>query len=148
MNRIKHSAAFQLDQPADVLFPLFSADGEKLWVPGWDYENVMGSTDLHEDYVFLTENHDHAANKAIWIVKRYEPSEYLVEFYKVEPEEKVGIITVKCSAMSDSKSNVSVTYEYISLTERGSEFIGRFTSDVYEDFIGEWQQLLVAYFEQ
>ena len=50
--------------------------------------------------------------------------------------------------MSDSKSNVSVTYEYVSLTERGNEFIGRFTSDVYEDFIGEWQQLLVAYFEQ
>jgi len=148
MNRVKHSADFQLDQPANILFPLFSAEGEKLWVPEWDYENVMGSTDLHEDYVFLTENHDHAANKAIWIVKRYEPSEYFVEFYKVEPEEKVGIITVKCSATSDSKSNVSVTYEYISLTERGSKFIGRFTSDVYKDFIGEWQQLLDAYFEQ
>ena len=148
MNRVKHSADFQLDQPADILFPLFSAEGEKLWVPGWGYENVMGPTDLREDYIFLTKNHDHAASKAIWIVKRYEPSEYLVEFYKVEPEEKVGVITVKCSALSDTRTNVSVAYEYISLTERGNEFITSFTSDVYKGFIGEWQQLLDAYFEQ
>ncbi len=47
MNSVKHSGDFQLDQPADILFPLFSAEGEKLWVPGWDYENVMGTNDLY-----------------------------------------------------------------------------------------------------
>jgi hypothetical protein len=31
----------------EILFPLFSAEGEKLWVPGWDYENVMGTRELH-----------------------------------------------------------------------------------------------------
>ena len=148
MNSVKHSVDFQLDQPAGILFPLFSAEGEKLWVPGWDYENVMGTTDLHEDYIFLTENHDHAASNAIWLVKRHKPSEYLVEFYKVEPEVKVAVITVKCSELSDTRSNVSVTYEYISLSEKGNEFISGFTSQVYKVFIGEWQQLLEAYFEQ
>ena len=148
MNRVRHSADFQLDQPADILFPLFSAEGEKLWVPGWDYENVMGSDDLYEDYIFLTENHDHATSKAIWLVKRHKPGEYLIEFYKVEPEEKVGVITIKCSALSEAKTNVSVTYEYIALSEKGNDFISSFTSQVYKDFIGEWPQLLEAYFEQ
>ena len=148
MNRVRHSADYQLDQPADILFPLFSAEGEKLWVPGWDYENVMGTNDLHEDYIFVTKNHDHAASNAIWLVKRYQPGEYLVEFYKVEPEEKVGVITVKCSALSEAKTNVSVRYEYIALSEKGNDFIRSFTSQVYKDFIGEWQQLLEAYFQQ
>ena len=58
MNTIKHTVDFEIDQPIALLFPLFSAEGEKLWVPGWDYVNIMESKDLHEDYVFLTKNHD------------------------------------------------------------------------------------------
>ena len=54
MSKIKQQISFKVHQSAEVLFPLFSPEGEKHWVPGWDYENVMGGTDLHEDYVFLT----------------------------------------------------------------------------------------------
>ena len=146
MKRVKHSADFQIYQPVEILFPLFSPEGEKLWVPGWNYKSVTGSADLHEDFIFLTENHDHAASDAIWLVKRYEPGEYLIEFYKVEPDNKVGIITVKCFAVSQAKANVNVTYEYIALSEKGAEFVSGFTIGEYESFIAEWQQLLEAYF--
>ncbi len=114
MSSVKHSEKFKIDQPIEILFPLFSAEGEKLWVPGWDYENIMGSNDLHEDYIFLTKNHDHASTDAIWLVKRYEPESFLVQFYKVEPEDKVGVITVQCiqskyssAAAVDAKSRMS-----------------------------------------
>jgi hypothetical protein len=46
MRSVKHTEKFQIDQPIELLFPLFSAEGEKLWVPGWDYENIMGSNDM------------------------------------------------------------------------------------------------------
>ena len=147
MSQIKHIHEFQIDQPIEILFPLFSAEGEKYWVPGWDYKNIMGSTKLHEDYIFVTENHDHAASDAIWLVKKYEHSSHQVVFYKVEPEEKVGIITVKCNAISRSKTNVSVAYEYIALSEKGDEFVNSFTNEKYKEFIGEWKQLLDKYFQ-
>ncbi len=87
MSKIKHQTSFEINRSADDLFPLFSAEGEKLWIPGWDYENIMGSTDLHEDYIFLTRGHHrpehhgsahhrpghHEIAKVIWLVKRYEP---------------------------------------------------------------------------
>lgn len=147
MVRVRHIDDFQIDQPIDVLFPLFSAEGEKYWVPGWNYKNIMGTTELREDYIFVTENHDDVASDAIWLVKKYDPDSHHVEFYKVEPEEKVGIITVKCDAISQSKTNVSVTYEYIALSEKGHEFITNFTSEEYKEFIGEWKQLLEKYFQ-
>lgn len=84
MSSVKHIASFEIRQPANELFPLFSAEGEKLWAPGWSYENIMGGADLHEDYVFVTRNHDHAASDAIWMVNRYEPEHYLVQFYKID----------------------------------------------------------------
>jgi hypothetical protein len=67
MSTVKHTAKFQIGQPIEILFPLFSAEGEKLWVPGWDYENIMRSTALHEDYIFLTKNHDHASTHYKWV---------------------------------------------------------------------------------
>eukprot|EP01084_Bolivina_argentea_P053256 97768_1 len=103
MNKVKYSTDFEIDQSAQILFPLFSAEGEKHWVPGWDYKNIMGTTDLFENYIFITEAHDHANNDAIWLVKKYEPSKYVIEFYKIEPKFKVGIITVQCIERSETK---------------------------------------------
>jgi len=113
MRKVKHTGNFQINQPIEILFPLFSAEGEKLWVPGWDYENIMGSNDLHEDYIFLTKSHDHASTDAIWLVKKYKPEVHFVQFYKIEPEDKVGIITVQCVKVIKSITQVEVAYEYI-----------------------------------
>lgn len=147
MSTVIHAASFAIQQPIEVMFPLFSAEGEKLWVPGWDYENMMGSKELHEDYVFLTKNHDHASTDAIWLVKRYEPESHLVQFYKVEPEDKIGVITVKCTAESPHRTKVEVTYKYIGLGPNGDRFVEEFTASKYNDFIAEWESLLTKYFE-
>lgn len=146
MSSIKHTEDFTIDRPVEILFPLFSAEGEKLWVPGWDYENIMGSTNLHEDYIFLTKTHDHATTDAIWLVKRYEPESHFVQFYKVEPGEKIGIIEVKCHSLGMDKTRVEVTYEYIGLSSTGDNFVEKFTANEYKQFIAEWKQLLLKYF--
>jgi hypothetical protein len=148
MSTVKHTADFQIRQPIQRLFPLFSAEGEKLWVPGWEYENVMGSTDLHEDYIFLTKNHDHASTDAIWLTKRYRPESHFVQFYKVEPKDKVGIITVQCKKIGDTQTQVEVSYEYIGLSRKSNEFIEKFTSSEFKEFISQWKSLLVNYFER
>lgn len=146
MSTVKHVADFVIDQPARLLFPLFSAEGEKLWVPGWDYTNIMGSTDLHEDYIFLTKDHDHASTDAVWLVKKYEPEQCFIQLYKVEPGEKVGIVTVQCHEIDTVSTRVEVGYDYVGLSSKGDEFIEKFTLPEYRKFIGEWHTLLVDYF--
>jgi hypothetical protein len=148
MSTIKYTASFEIHQPVKDLFPLFSAEGEKLWVPGWDYETIMGATDLHENYVFVTKRHDHAASDAIWVVKRHEPENYLVQFYKIEPGEKVGVIEVKCFEQKEFQTKVQVTYEYIGLSTTGDEFISSFSASEYQAFISEWKTLLEKHFDR
>ena len=70
-----------------------------------------------------------------------------MQFYKVEPEDKVGIVTVHCTKINNRLTQVEVSYEYIGLTEKGNEFIEGFTPTEYKAFIGEWNSLLVSYFE-
>jgi len=144
---VERTLDFTIHQPVDKVFPLQSPEGEKLWIPGWDYENIMGHTNLQEDYIFKTKTHDHAAGDAIWIVKNYEAAKYHVQFYKIELGEKIGVVTVQCKSMSDNQTKVNITYKYIGLSENGNEFIRNFSEEEYELFILEWKRLLEEYFE-
>ena len=149
VNSVNHTETFRIDQPAETLFPLFSAEGEKLWVPGWDYENISGSDGMHEDFIFLTKSHDHSSHDedTIWLVKSYDPDRYYVQFYRVEPGEKVGLVTVRCIEVDLSTTDVEVTYEYTALSEIGTKFLEDFTSDHYKKFISGWKTHLLHYFE-
>jgi len=143
----KRSAGFDIAQPVEQVFPLFSPEGEKRWVPHWDYENVIGTTELSEDYVFLTRGHDHAMSDAIWLVKRYVPEAWFIQLYRVEPEDKIGIVTVECSRSDERMTHVEVSYQYIALSDHGRKFIESFTPEFYEKFIDEWRDLLDHYFD-
>ena len=147
MKSICHTKTFEMDLPVTELFPLFSPEGEKYWVPDWDYENVMGTTALSEDYVFLTKTHDHGTTDGIWIVKKYDPESHFVQFYKIEPGDKIGVVTIQCTALEVERTEVHVTYKYIALSEKGERFVSKFGESAYEEFIEEWQALLTDYFE-
>ena len=143
---ISYTEIFDINQPARTLFELFSPEGERLWVPGWQYQNILGTDALHEDYVFLTQGHDHAAGEAIWIVKRYDPDAMQVQYYRIEPGEKLGIVAVSCDSLDRRSTRVTVTYTYIGLSDRGNRFIEGYTRVAYQEFIGQWKSLLEAYF--
>jgi len=145
LKSVCHTKAFEVDAAITTLFPLFSPEGEKRWVPGWEYENIMGTTELSEGYVFLTRTHDHGASDAIWIVKKFDPQEHLVQFYKIEPDEKIGVITVRCTELEADRTRVQVTYKYIALSASAETFVARFSESEYARFIGEWQTLLAEY---
>jgi len=147
MKSITHSRAFEMLVPVAELFRLFSPEGEKSWVPGWDYENVMGTTELSEDYVFLTRKHDHGTTGAIWIVKTYDPKSHLVQYYKIEPDEKIGVVTVKCTELEAERTEGQVTYKYMALSATGEMVVSKCSESVYQEFITEWQRLLSNYFE-
>lgn len=147
MNSVQQSSGFKLPQPIEQVFPLFTPEGEKLWAPGWDYHNPLGTTELSEDYVFLTHSHDHAGSEAIWLVKRYAPEKGLVAYYRVEPGDKVGVVTVQCSPIASGGTQVEVTYRYIPLSQKGLSFVNIYTKESHQTFIAHWERLLLAYFE-
>jgi len=146
MNTVSHTETFRIDQPVNILFPLFSAEGEKLWVPGWDYVNISGSENMHEDFIFLTHGHDHSSQDTIWLVKSYHPDKYYVQFYRVEPGNKVGLVTVRCIEVDENSTDVEVSYQYTALSEIGRKFLDDFTAEHYQDFIGGWKTHLIHYF--
>ena len=139
---VSHSEEFSLGRDISHVFPLFSPEGEKLWAPGWNYTNLLGSIELGPDYVFLTDTHDHKSAQAIWIVSGYDPARHYVSYYKVEPGQKVGKIVVQCFERGRTSTLVKVTYKYIGLSDSGNRFVETFSKEAYKEFIGEWRLLL------
>ncbi len=145
---VSHSEEFLLERDISYVFPLFSPEGEKLWAPGWNYTNLLGSIGLEPDYVFLTDTHDHKSAQAIWIVSGYDRARHYVSYYKVEPGQKVGKIVVQCFEQNRTSTLVKVTYKYIGLSDSGNRFVETFTKEAYKEFIGEWRSLLLNFLQK
>jgi hypothetical protein len=143
---VSHSEEFLLEKEIVTVFPLFTPEGEKLWAPGWSYTNLIGSAELKPDDVFLTHTHDHKSAQAIWIVSDYDADKHYVSYYKIEPGQKVGKITVQCFEQSPTTTLVRVTYQYTGLSDSGNQFVAGFTKEAFSEFIGVWQSLLCDYF--
>ena len=101
---------------------------------GLRQRRVMGTTELSENYVFLTTRHDHASTEAIWVAKSYQPESGRVQFYKIEPGDKVGVISVQCSEKGRERTQVEVSYEYIAIAEKGERFVESFDEKAHADF--------------
>lgn len=71
----------------------------------------------------------------------------MIQFYRVEPEDKIGVVTVQCSKTNEGMTHVQVTYEYIALSDKGRKFVDSYTIDTHKKFIDEWRGLLLQYFE-
>ena len=39
MRTVQHTKSLEIAKTIEELFPMFTPEGEKLWVPDWDYEN-------------------------------------------------------------------------------------------------------------
>lgn len=139
---------FEIEKPIEIVFPLFTAEGEKLWAPGWDYVQIFGDKNVKEDDIFVTQTHDHSAADAIWIVKKYDSQNHFVQYYKIEPGEKVGLITVQCKKIGESQTKINVSYSYSALSESGEKFVSGFTEADYVSFINEWKYLIDEYFSK
>jgi hypothetical protein len=135
-----------LDAPPDIVFPFLTPEGEKKWAAGWDFDWIYPpDRSIEEDAVFTTSAHDHHQVEAIWIVNKYDPGHYQIEYYRVEPGVKVGHIQLRCEEHEPSTTLASITYTYTGLNDQGKRFVKRLTEDHYREFITSWEQAINHY---
>ncbi|GAB4579404.1 MAG: hypothetical protein Fur0022_21420 [Anaerolineales bacterium] len=148
--RVGHTHTIYLPGTPDELFPLFTPEGEKRWADGWDFIPVFPGQEIEENMIFTTAAHDHGQMDAIWIVSRYEPANYFVEYQRVEPGVKVGRIRVQCLAAEgegNGQTRITIEYVYTALSEAGNAFLEGFKASFYAHFIQSWQTAILHYLQ-
>jgi hypothetical protein len=148
-NRRKHRYGLHINSPPTSVFPLLCPVVEIEWAPGWMPKQVFSKSGVCEqECIFVTppepplESHD-----SIWIVTRYDPTNWVVEMYKVTPEHTISKLEISLSAGSGDSTTAHVSYEITAIGPAGTEFLEHFTADSYEEFMLDWQGAMNHYLD-
>ena len=132
---------FHLAAPCQRAFPLFTALGETQWAEGWHPDLLSGATGRGS--VFRTRHPD--GQTAVWIVVGYDPAAGRASYARLVEGSNMGLVDVRCTALSVSRSLVEVTYTLTGLDEQGKAFVSRFLSEHhYAAMMAQWQRALSA----
>ena len=126
---------FHLDAPLARVFPLFTANGERAWAPGWDPRILSGAEERGS--AFVTTAHDGAS--VTWIVTDYRPVQGRVSYARLVHDSNIGLVDVSCTEVHGG-TDVSVRYTLTAVSEAGKAFVAEFlTEEHYTKMIEEWQ---------
>jgi hypothetical protein len=129
---------FVVKGPIDRVFSLFSPDGEKEWVPGWNPEMLFPpEATWGEGLVFRTREE---SGPATWVVNRFDPASHHVVYHRLEPEHYVARVEVTCRAKTNTTTDATVQYTFTPLTATGAAAIAAMTDESYKQKMARWQQ--------
>jgi hypothetical protein len=128
--------SFHLDAPRSQVFPLFTAEGERAWAPGWNPEKLSGAEERGSAFRTKHEN----GQETIWVVTDYKPKEGRVSYARAALGSNIGLVDVICTDSPAGGTDVSVRYTLSALSESGRAFVNHFlTSEHYSQMIEEWR---------
>jgi hypothetical protein len=112
--------AFVAEAPWERVAPLFGADRERLWAPGWDPAFVWPELALdREGMVFQLA---HGAKNAVWVNTCFDLAARRIQYVYFIPETMVAVITLRLTAQQRA-TQVEVTYERTALDAKANGLV-------------------------
>ncbi|MYH28722.1 MAG: hypothetical protein F4137_07650 [Acidobacteria bacterium] len=129
-----------MDLPAAEAFPLFSAEGERRWVAGWDpcyvHPNEPGAG---EGVIFRTTNK--GVGTATWIQTRHDPAAGVASFVYMVPDHHAAMVDVQVIPEGEARSRATVKYRMTSLSSAADDFVRAF-GEAFDDYLGDWAEAI------
>jgi hypothetical protein len=137
--QVLRSGEFDLACSADEAFPLFSPEGERCWVAGWNPQPVFPERiAFARDTVFRQGEGD---EQAIWTIVDLDPVSHRAEYVRVASASHTAHIVVKIDPVNQTKSHVTVTYAITVFgTSGSSSLLDQFSKSSYAEKMRSWQR--------
>ncbi len=143
--QISRTGSFELPCDADSAFPLFSPEGERNWVKGWDPKPVFPeSIEFARDTVFRTAD---AGEKAIWTIVAADWQTHQAEYVRVAPDSHTAHIVVKIESLAAELSKVVVRYTVTAFGEHAESLLAAFSEEAFIAKMRDWQEQTSSYLE-
>jgi hypothetical protein len=111
---------FTAKAPMGIVAPLFGADRERAWAPGWNPKFLWPAETNDRQGMVFTVAHGHKA--AIWINTAYDPATGPIQYAYVIPDVMVTLITLKLTPQ-DKWTHVAVQYERTALNTAAKNIV-------------------------
>lgn len=113
---------FVADAPIEVVWPLFGAERERAWAPGWDPRFVW--PEQAADQQGMVFKIAHGDRTAIWVNTSLDPVANRAQYVYVLPDIVATVITLRLTPTGRS-THVVVTYERTALSESANEVVSK-----------------------
>ncbi|MGH9258908.1 MAG: SRPBCC family protein [Acidimicrobiales bacterium] len=139
---MSRSGTFRLPVAPARAFPCFSPEGERAWAPGWKPE-YMDPADgaLRPGLVFRT---NVGGEPTVWLLLRFDESSFEVEYVRLVPDSRVGLVHVRCAPAGAAETEVTVSYRLTALSEGGNRALERFSAEAFAGMMDEWRTAITA----
>ena len=138
--RERQQGHIELPLPANEAFKLFTAEGERLWVPGWSPE-ILGPVPQAPGMVFLTGD---GAERTIWTVIASDPVGGMLRYSRVTPALRAGLVEVRLTGEGE-RSRVEVNYDLTALSSDGEESLEAYSAPRFAEMLETWHALITAF---
>lgn len=133
------TGSFEIPLEPGRAISLFTPEGERGWVDGWDPRYpVAGADDNEPGTVFLTPRPD---GEVVWVVTA--ASEHSRAYARFDPRGLAATIEVGCEAAGDRGTRVEVRYRQTALDPRLASELEQFERG-YDAYMSEWRAAIEA----
>lgn len=142
---IERRGAIEVALPPDEALALFTAEGERRWVPGWAPRHVTPPDGTPvEGAIWLTRDGE---IEVIWRVQRFDRAARVAEYLRVVPGNRVAVVTVRCEPHG-AHTRAIVSYRITPLSATGRAWLAAFDDAAYVAMLQEWQRLIATLVER
>jgi hypothetical protein len=136
--RARQQGSFKLPVPPAEAFDLFTADGERRWVAGWEPVILSGCGATEPGAVFLTE---HGGERTIWTLLEADRGAGRLAYSRVSPDRRAGTVKVQLSP-DNAGTRVEVAYDITSLGSEGDDAVRSMDEGGFDTMLKEWHRLI------
>ena len=138
---IARTGSFELNMTPDQAQPLFTAPGEKLWIPIWD-PVILNGDGYEEGTAFVTTIH---GITTYWLVTDYDTETRHAQYARVTPGASTGTVDVSISSNGNGGATVNVTYQLTGLSPAGNAALqDSYGESDYAEMMEEWRTMINA----
>ena len=112
--------SFVANGPMERVAPLFGADKERMWAPGWSPEFIYPVPAADKEGMVFTVAHDH--RHAAWVNTEFDLKNGRIQYAYVIPDALVTVITIRLTPRGD-KTNVEVAYDRTALSAKADAHV-------------------------
>ena len=142
-SRVQASGSFKLPVSPGDAFDLFTAAGERLWVPGWSPRFFGQAEPQKSGLVFET---GEGANATIWVVLESDRKSGRLKYARITPGSRAGTVEV-CLTSSGRETQVSVAYDLTALSADAGD-LEQYSPARFRAMMEEWRTLTAEYLRQ
>ena len=136
--RVVRHGSVDVALPLPEAFELFTPEGERRWVAGWEPRYLHPADGrLEAGMVFTTAV---GGEETLWMVSAHDPRAGHADYMRLTPGSRIGLVRIRCNALGERRTRVDVTYEMTALSDSGNDAVRAFGDKPFASVMQAWSE--------